>query len=115
MRADRTWAQGSGGDPVARKPDGANSRDDGGLRSAAAPVGIPVTAVRAAAQAQTAILESAGLGRGGVGSTPADYPADPAGCPGPASTDTACPDSRTGSPAGTLDPVPDPDLDPGGP
>src|SRR2546422_5558296 len=64
------------------------------VRTAVEPVGTPVAAGRAVAQARTAIQESAGPGTDGAGNTPAGYPAYRADCPGPASTDTASPDSR---------------------
>src|SRR2546426_5087841 len=58
------------------------------------PAGTPVAAERAVARARTAIQESAGPGTDGAGNTPAGYPAYRADCPGPASTDTASPDSK---------------------
>src|SRR2546426_1008359 len=64
------------------------------VKNAVARVGTPVAAERAVARARTAIQESAGPGTDGAGNTPAGYLAYRADCPGPASTDTASPDSR---------------------
>src|SRR2546422_1901539 len=122
MRADRTRTERPRGDPGTRKPAGADSSDTRGnprttipritfpphphplpprrgegkrnVKNAVARVGTPVAAERAVARARTAIQESAGPGTDGAGNTPAGYPAYRADCPGPASTDTASPDSK---------------------
>src|SRR2546428_7114209 len=80
-------------------PPSEGERGKRNVRNAVEPVGTPVAAGRAVAQARTAIQESAGPesagpGTDGAGNTPAGYPAYRADCPGPASTDTASPDSR---------------------
>src|SRR2546428_11640361 len=85
------------------------------VRNAVGPVGTPVAAERAVAQARTAIQESAGPGTDGVGNTPAGWRAYRADCPGPASTDTTSPGSRRGGSADRLGPVRGPDLGAGGP